>query len=80
MEALVEIWMDLSPDRSIIVSESMRIESVSSPPGGVVEVNGTGSPGEPFMMMSSSDLSTTRAMLNSYMGLLSVALKASLNR
>lgn len=77
MEAVVELRMDLPDGVFESISRSMRIESKSSPPDGTVEV-GIGDPNSnPLLIMRSSDLSTSRAMLNSYLGLLSVALGAA---
>lgn len=77
MEAVIEVWMGLRERMFESVSASMKIESLSSPPEGTVEVGITDSEEDPILVMRSTDLSTARAMLNSYMGLLTVALKTS---
>jgi tRNA threonylcarbamoyladenosine modification (KEOPS) complex Pcc1 subunit len=77
MEAVVELRVDLPEDIFESISTSMSIESMSSPPDGTVEVERTYKNENPFLVMRSCDLSTSRAMLNSYLGLLSVALRAA---
>ena len=54
--------------------EPILLESRSSPPGGEMDVEVID--GTLEIKMSSDDLSTLRAMLNSYLGLLSVAERA----
>jgi len=58
----------------------MTIEASSAPEGGILEVSYDKEAGSLVLGMSSDDLSTLRAMLNSYMGLVSAAIKAASDR
>ncbi len=73
MKAVIKLWMDIPVDVRDRISEPMRVESLSSPPGGDVIVNSSQSMEVPWIKMETTDLSTARAMLNSYLGLLSAA-------
>jgi len=77
VKTVIEVWADLPDDVSFMISEPLRIESMSSPPGGEVKVSSTDDRNSSILEMSSEDPSTARAMLNSYLGLLSVALRTA---
>ena len=77
MKATIELWIDLTPVIIELVADPMRVESISSPPGGDVLIGSGGTPDDPFLTMSTNDLSTSRAMLNSYLGLITIALDAA---
>jgi tRNA threonylcarbamoyladenosine modification (KEOPS) complex Pcc1 subunit len=51
------------------------LEATSSPPGGEISIDYED--GSLVLDMSSGDLSTLRAMLNSYLGLVSTAVKTA---
>ncbi|MFO8050278.1 MAG: KEOPS complex subunit Pcc1 [Thermoplasmatota archaeon] len=70
----IRVLYEMEPGKSSSFIRSLRLESVSSPPGGELTVDEEDE--MLFIEMKSSDLSTCRAMLNSYMGLLSAAEKA----
>lgn len=74
VKAVIKVLYKMETDASGSFLGPLRIESMSSPPGGELNVK---EQGEILSLeMKSSDLSTCRAMLNSYMGLLSAAEKA----
>ncbi|MGA1793544.1 MAG: KEOPS complex subunit Pcc1 [Thermoplasmatota archaeon] len=55
----------------------MLVEASSAPEGGLLQVKYDRESGSLVLEMSSEDLSTLRAMLNSYLGLASAAFKAA---
>ncbi len=77
MKATIELWLDLNPDIIELLAGPMMVESISSPPGGDILIGSGDNPDEPFLTMSTGDLSTSRAMLNSYLGLLTIAVDAA---
>lgn len=77
MKTVIEVWVDLPENVSFMISEPLRIESMSSPPGGKVKVSSPDDRSSPILEMGSEDPSTARAMLNSYLGLLSVAMRTA---
>ncbi|MFW3145441.1 MAG: KEOPS complex subunit Pcc1 [Thermoplasmatota archaeon] len=72
-----EITVKLSSDIRTLsfLYSPLRLEGLSSPPGGVVDVSMEGP--SLIIRMTSDEVSTSRAMLNSYMGLLSAALRSA---
>jgi len=56
------------------------IEASSAPEGGLLEAGYDRGTASLVLEMSSDDLSTLRAMLNSYLGLVSAAVKAASDR
>ncbi len=79
MQAVIELWVDLPDNVRDSISRAMEVESISAPEGGVVIVDSGNVDHSPWLKMISSDLSTIRAMLNSYTGLLSAAMAVSLD-
>ena len=77
MKATIVLWLEASDEVIDLVARSLQIESSSSPPGGMVTVDPDGSGHLPLLEMYSDDLSTARAMLNSYLGLVSIAVEAA---
>jgi hypothetical protein len=77
---MVELFIDAPDDILEMISTPMRVESISAPPGGDVVINDDPSSSEPLMKMISDDLSTSRAMLNSYLGLVSIAITSAHSR
>lgn len=73
MKARIDLWMNISDQYRSNLEDAMDVESRSSPPGGEVTVS-NGHESEPLLSMVSDDLSTSRAMLNSYLGLVSAAM------
>lgn len=69
----VSVEMDIASARYLV--EALRVEAGSAPPGGEVKIflEQEDKRGMVIMVLSSDDLSTLRAMLNSYMGLLTAA-------
>jgi tRNA threonylcarbamoyladenosine modification (KEOPS) complex Pcc1 subunit len=55
----------------------LELEARSSPPGGNIEIIFDDVKGTLDLKMFSDDMSTLRAMLNSYLGLVSTAVKAA---
>lgn len=55
----------------------LKLEGRSAPPGGAVEIELDKDRPLLIIRMTSEEVSTSRAMLNSYMGLLSAAHKAA---
>ena len=74
MKASIVARVELEQNASNLLLEPIRLESISSPPGGALSVDIEGI--SLVIRMESDDLSTSRAMLNSYLGLLSTALSA----
>jgi len=76
MKGTIEVQIDLPPSVVNSIVKPMELEAVSSPPGGSMKILSLESGGI-HMLMDSSDISTLRAMLNSYLGLASVAVRAA---
>ncbi|MEA3559415.1 MAG: hypothetical protein U9R75_09210 [Candidatus Thermoplasmatota archaeon] len=74
MKAKIVARVELEQNALKSLLEPIRLESISSPSGGALSVDIEG--GSLVIVMESVDLSTSRAMLNSYLGLLSTALAA----
>jgi len=72
----VGLSMEVPLEEDLIgpVLEALRLEALSAPPGGRVEVSRM--EGGMLMRMTAEDVSRARAMLNSYTGLLKAALGA----
>ena len=79
MQAVIELWMDLPGNVRDSISRAMEVESISAPEGGEVNVDPNSCGYSPWLKMTSNDLSTIRAMLNSYTGLLSAAIAVSID-
>ena len=69
--------MTLNPEVGSPVEAPLKIEASSSPPGGDMAVDYDARTGILSLKMSSDDLSTLRAMLNSYLGLVGAAVKTA---
>jgi tRNA threonylcarbamoyladenosine modification (KEOPS) complex Pcc1 subunit len=76
MSGTIEVRIELSPSVVSSIVEPMELEASSAPSGGHLNIL-TPEVGGLVMIMGSDDLSTLRAMLNSYMGLVSVAVKTA---
>lgn len=76
MKGAIEVRMDLPPSVVNSIVKPMELEAVSSPPGGSMKVLSPENGGI-VLLMDSGDISTLRAMLNSYLGLVSVAVRAA---
>lgn len=70
----------MAPHIAESIVEPLKIEASSAPEGGILEVRYDEEAGSLVLVMSSDDLSTLRAMLNSYMGLVSAAIKTASDR
>jgi len=75
----IDLGLTLDRRRSRVIRDVLEIEIASAPPGGEMSIDLIEENDRDHIVirMSSSDISTCRAMLNSYMGLLSAALDAS---
>ncbi|MGA1821607.1 MAG: KEOPS complex subunit Pcc1 [Thermoplasmatota archaeon] len=79
MKGDVVLGFTLDGRRSRVIRDVLELEIGSAPPGGEVSIELIEEGGEDriIIRMSSSDMSTCRAMLNSYLGLLTAALDAA---
>ncbi len=77
MSGVIEVSIDLPPEVGVPVETPLKIEALSAPPGGDILVQYDTADSLLKLMMSSDDLSTLRAMLNSYLGLVSTAVKTA---
>jgi tRNA threonylcarbamoyladenosine modification (KEOPS) complex Pcc1 subunit len=76
MNGTIEVRIDLPSSVVSSIVKPMELEAGSAPPGGRLNVATPGDGGI-VMKMASEDISTLRAMLNSYLGLASAAVKAA---
>ncbi len=76
MIGTIEVRIEIPQPVVASIVKPMELEALSSPTGGTLNVDATGE-GSIVLRMNSEDLSTLRAMLNSYMGLASAAVKAA---
>ncbi|MGA1848231.1 MAG: KEOPS complex subunit Pcc1 [Thermoplasmatota archaeon] len=76
MYGTIEVRIEIPQPVVASIVKPMELEALSSPPGGKLKVDVPGE-GSIILRMDSEDLSTLRAMLNSYMGLASAAVKAA---
>jgi tRNA threonylcarbamoyladenosine modification (KEOPS) complex Pcc1 subunit len=77
MKVLIDVTLDIDEDLKKAIFEPLIVESRSAPAGGDLGIIDPGCGKDLIMEMRSEDLSTSRAMLNSYMGLLQAALEAA---
>jgi tRNA threonylcarbamoyladenosine modification (KEOPS) complex Pcc1 subunit len=73
----IKVDVSLPPEVGTPIEEPLKIEASSSPPGGDLTVDYVPSSEQLELKMSSDDLSTLRAMLNSYLGLVSAAVRTA---
>ena len=79
MKGEIVLGLTLDSGRSRVIRDVLELEIASAPPGGEVNIDliEKGEADRILLGMSSEDISTLRAMLNSYMGLLTAALDAA---
>ena len=77
MKGTIDVSTILPSSIGASVAGPLEIEAISSPPRGELKVQYVKANDSLVMKMASEDLSTLRAMLNSYLGLLSAAVKAA---
>ncbi len=76
MKGSIVLEMTTDGFSALPVLEAIRLESLSAPSGGEVRVDLLD--GDVLRLeLTADDLSTLRAMLNSYLGLLTVAVRAA---
>ena len=78
MRATFTLDMPISFGSGEALKEALLLEAVSTPEGGSIGIRRMGDNDHEHLVidLSSGDLSTARAMLNSYLGLASVAARS----
>jgi tRNA threonylcarbamoyladenosine modification (KEOPS) complex Pcc1 subunit len=74
---VIRVSIIMGPEMGTNIEAPMRLEAVSSPPGGELTISYEHGSGSLDIEMFSEDLSTLRAMLNSYLGLVSTAVRTA---
>ena len=75
----IRVSIEMDPEMGANIEAPMRLEALSSPPGGEISINYNREGSTLEIEMVSDELSTLRAMLNSYLGLVSTAVKTAKN-
>ena len=76
---VIRVSIAMGPEMGNNIEAPMSLEAASSPPGGDLSISYNESEACLDIEMVSEDLSTLRAMLNSYLGLVTTAVRTVSN-